>query len=83
MTRVPMIARRVAIPIVVYALVEWLFAYVTVAEGLVTPRGSPNLDVVAIGCAYLAIRIVVRVVLPGVIAFAIADAAARRILRRA
>jgi hypothetical protein len=73
------ILRRVVLPLAAYALLEWLFAYVTVAEGLVTPHGKPNLDVVAIGCAYLGVRIIVRVLVPGLAAFTIADAIAQRL----
>jgi hypothetical protein len=75
------IARRVLVPVAAYALLEWVFAYVTVAEGLVTPRGTPNLGVVAIGCAYVGLRLVVRLMLPGVVAFTIAEAAGRRLAR--
>jgi hypothetical protein len=73
--------RRVVMPVAAYALLEWVFAYVTVAEGLVTPHGAPNVGVIAIGCAYITLRVVVRVVLPGVVAFAIAEAAGRLLAR--
>jgi len=71
------LVRRVLAPLAAYALLEWLFAYVTTVEGLVTPRASLNVEVVAIGCAYLALRMIVRVLLPGIAAFALADLAWR------
>jgi hypothetical protein len=67
-------AKRVALPLFAYLLLEWLFAYVTVAEGLVTPRGRPNLDVVAIGAAYLALRITVRLAAPSIVVFTLVTA---------
>jgi hypothetical protein len=82
MTTAPQLARRVAIPLAIYALLEWLFAYVTATEGLVTPRAALDPTLLAIGGAYLAVRIAVRVLLPGVAAFALARAAAERALAR-
>ena len=73
MTIPPSLVRRVIVPLAAYALLEWIFAYVTTAEGLVTPRGAPNVGVVAIGCLYLAVRVLVR----GLAAFALADLAGR------
>ena len=56
-----------------YAVVGWIFARMTMTEGLVAPRGTPNLDVIATGVAYLGLRVFVRLVLPGAVAFAIAS----------
>jgi hypothetical protein len=62
--------RRYALPVGVYLLLEWLFAYVTQTEGLLTPGGRPNLDVLAIGAAYLGTRLVVLGCLPVFAVFA-------------
>ena len=54
-----------------YLALEWLFTRMTLAEGLVTPRGTPNVGVIAIGASYLTLRLIVRLVLPGAVAFAV------------
>jgi hypothetical protein len=55
-----------------YAVVGWLFARMTMTEGLVTPQGTPNLGVIATGVAYLGLRLFVRLVVPGAVAFVVA-----------
>ena len=81
---------RMALPFGVYVMVEWLFAYVTFADGLVTPHGAPHLGVAALGALYLGLRIVLRLVGPGWLVFVLAREvtphlrrAALRIARRA
>jgi hypothetical protein len=48
----------------VYLLLEWGFAYVTAVEGIITPRAAPRMEALAIGAAYLVVRVFVRLVLP-------------------
>ena len=59
-----------------YLLVEWLFAYLSLTEGLVTPRAVPNVGVVGLGALFLALRFVVRVVLPASLVFSLVRALA-------
>jgi hypothetical protein len=55
---------RIAVPMGVYLLLEWLFSYATQTEGLFSPRGMPNVEVVAVGAAYLAARLFVHLAVP-------------------
>ena len=59
-----------------YLLVEWLFAYVSLTEGLVTPRAVPNVGVVGLGALFLALRFVVRGVVPASLVFSLVRALA-------
>jgi hypothetical protein len=63
----------------VYLALGWLFAYETRARGLLTPGGSPNVDVVAIGACYLVLRVVVRFGAPLVVVLAISRVLAARL----
>ena len=78
MKRASWLASRVAIPLAVYLLLEWVFARVTLSDGLLTPGGLPNLGVVAIGAAYLALRIFVHLGLPVVAVLAVVRAVRER-----
>lgn len=62
-----------------YLALGWLFAYETRARGLLTPGGSPNLDVVAIGGVYLVLRVVVRFGAPSIVVLAITRALVARL----
>jgi hypothetical protein len=64
-----------------YLLVDLIFAYVTARAGLVTP-GAPDLLIVALGGAYLLLRLFVRAAVPGIVAFAIAREVGERIATR-
>ncbi len=54
-----------------YLALGRLFAYEAQARGLLTPGGSPNLDVVAIGGIYLVLRVVVRFGTPFMVVLAL------------
>jgi hypothetical protein len=51
---------RLAVLVGAYGLLEWLFAFMTQVEGLVSPKGAPHLGVIALGGAFLALRLLVR-----------------------
>jgi hypothetical protein len=68
----------IALVLGTYLLLEWLFAFMSQAEGLVNPAGRPNLEVVALGIAYLGVRLVVRGILPSAVALLIAGVVERR-----
>jgi hypothetical protein len=53
-----------------YAALGWLFEHETRTRGLVTPGGTPNLGVLALGAAYLTARITVRFGVPALVAVA-------------
>ena len=74
--------KRLAVAAGIYLLLEWLFAYVTWAEGLFSPRGAPNTGALVLGVIYLGTRIVVRWVGPWVIGVAIARGSLPRARRR-
>jgi hypothetical protein len=69
-----------------YLLVEWLFAYVSLADGLVTPRTVPSLAFLGLGAIFLALRLVVRVIVPASLSFSLirslADATRRPLARK-
>lgn len=54
-----------------YLALGWLFARETQVRGLLSPGGTPNLDVVAIGGAYLLVRVAVRFGVPLVAVLAV------------
>jgi hypothetical protein len=55
---------RLVLPLGLYLLVEWLFAYVTLTDGLVTPHGTPHPGVIALGVLYLGLRLGMRLLFP-------------------
>jgi hypothetical protein len=63
----------------VYLALGWLFGYETQARGLLTPGGSPNVDVVAIGACYVVLRVVVRFGAPFIVVLAISRVLAARL----
>jgi hypothetical protein len=69
--------RSVAVLAGSYLVADAAFAYVTRTEGLLTPGGSPNLDVLALGAVYLGVRIVARLVGPGAIAWGLVSSLRR------
>jgi hypothetical protein len=52
-----------------------IFSMLTRAEGLVTPHGSPNLDAILVGIAYLTLRLIVHLALPAIVVSALAPPA--------
>ncbi len=64
-------AWRLGIPLGIYLVLGAIFARLTELEGLVTPRGAPNLGVMAVGASYLVMRVFVLLVLPGVAVWAL------------
>jgi hypothetical protein len=74
--RPPRSAWRLAAVVVLYLLVEQLFAYETRATGLVSPGGTPHYGVLLLGVAFLGLRIVVRFVVPGLVVFLAAQSLA-------
>jgi hypothetical protein len=62
-----------AFAITSYLLLEWVLGYQTTVAGLVTPRGAPDSAVIAVAVAYGAARVVVRVALPAMLAYAAAQ----------
>jgi hypothetical protein len=71
-------ATGVAILLGAYLVLEWLFAFASQAEGLVSPAGNPNLGLIAIGIAYLGLRFAVRLLLPIVASVLLAGLVWRR-----
>jgi len=63
----------------VYLALGWLFAYEMQARGLLTPGGSPNVDVVALGACYIVLRVVVRTVVPLIVVLVISRVLAARL----
>jgi hypothetical protein len=72
--RLPGIVWALGGMVTAYLALGWLFAYETQVRGLLTPGGSPNLDVVTIGGAYLVLRVVVRFGAPSIVVLAITRA---------
>ncbi len=62
-----------------YLALGWLFAREAQVRGLLTPGGSPNLDVVAIGAVYLVLRVIVRFGAPSIVVLAITRALVARL----
>jgi hypothetical protein len=63
---------RIAVPMGVYLVLEWLFAYASQTEGLFSPKGLPNIDVVGLGAAYMAVRLFVHATVPVLLGLALA-----------
>jgi len=76
------ILRWLGISLGAYLLLDVIFAYATARAGLVTP-GAPDLRIVAVGAAYLLLRLFVRAAVPGIVAFAIAREVGERVAKRA
>jgi hypothetical protein len=70
--RVPGVVWALVGVVAVYFVLGWLFAHETRVRGLLTPGGSPNLDVLALGGVYLVVRVAVRFGVPLLVSLAAA-----------
>ncbi len=70
--RVPGVAWALGVLLAVYVTLGWVFEHEAEVRGLLSPGGTPNLEVIAVGGAYLLVRLVVRFGVPLVVALAIA-----------
>ena len=66
--RVPGVAWALGVLLTVYVTLGWVFEHEAEVRGLLSPGGTPNLDVIAVGGAYLLVRLVVRIGVPLVVA---------------
>jgi hypothetical protein len=57
-----------------YFAVEQLFAYETSTRGLLSPSGTPHVGVLALGAAFLALRMAACFVVPALVVLAVLDA---------
>ena len=81
--RVPGAAWALGAIVVLYFVLGALFEHEAQVRGLLSPTGAPNIDVVAIGGAYLLVRIAVRFGVPFVAALAGAGRLGAVLLERA
>jgi hypothetical protein len=65
-------ARWAATLVVVYVALGLAFALVSQSRGLLSPGGTPHLDVMLLGGAYLLTRVAVRFALPALVVYALA-----------
>jgi hypothetical protein len=74
--RVPRIVWVLAGVVVVYLASEYIFAAATRSVGLLSPGGVPNYSVIVLGAVYVALRVTVRLVVPGAIVFLVVQSLA-------
>ena len=65
-----------------YVVLGAAFSLVGASRGLISPSGTPHLDVVVLGGAYLLTRVAVRFAAPALVAYAIAGALLARMGRK-
>jgi hypothetical protein len=80
--RLPRVAWVLGALIATYVALGWLFEWVSQVRGLLSPGGTPNLDVVVLGGVYLLLRVTVRFIVPFVLVFHAARALAVKLLAR-
>jgi len=80
--RLPRVAWVLGALIAAYVSLGWLFDWVSQVRGLLSPGGTPNLDVLVLGGVYLLLRVTVRFVVPFVLAFHVARVLAAKLLAR-
>lgn len=68
--------------VVLYLAVGQIFACETRTAGLLSPGGAPHYGVLALGAAYLLLRVVARFVVPGLAVFWGVRALAERVMDR-
>jgi hypothetical protein len=73
--------RYAVVLVVVNGALLALFAVETSSRGLLTPGGSPRLDVVGVGVAYLVFRVALRFLLPALLCFGASQSLVSRIMR--
>jgi hypothetical protein len=61
-----------------YLTVELLFAHEASVKGLLSPSGTPHVGVLAIGAVFLALRVVVRFVVPAMFVYLLVARTLRR-----
>lgn len=81
--RVPGVAWALGVLLAVYVTLGWVFEHEAEVRGLLSPGGTPNLEVIAVGGAYLLVRLVVRFGVPLVVALALAGRVAVALASRA
>jgi hypothetical protein len=81
--RVPGVAWALGVLLTVYVTLGWVFEHEAEVRGLLSSGGTPNLEVIAVGGAYLLVRLVVRIGVPLVVALAIAGRVAVAFASRA
>ncbi len=69
--------------VVLYFVVEQLFAYETRVTGLLSPGGSPHYGVLLLGALYIALRVTVRFVVPAIAVFLVVQFVVAAVSQRA